>query len=364
MGIEGRAVYRQTKGATARPATVMLDLRGLTIRALDGTGIAAWPFAQLVRIPAGRSRLVLSAGGETGRVEFTDPATAAAFDAALRTIPEAGSIVIRRSYAGVAIGAGVFAAALVALGWWLLAVAGDLLAPSVPGPMVRSLDGAALPAVLAHLGTSADARCDDPAGVAALGRLVDRIVDAGGARDMDLDVAVYRSSTPASASLPGGTVIVTSALVERATSDDALAGVVAHEVGHVHYRHGLAALMRLGGVPTTLAMLTGRSAGVDDGLVAQMATANWDGDDELEADGFAVDAIAAGGGRPVAYADFVAALTLDAAAAGTYAGLHPLSPDRSEAVARRAADRAPRPGPLVVPADAAAIRSICREAAP
>jgi Zn-dependent protease with chaperone function len=360
MGIEGRAVYRQNPGAGVRPVTVVLDMRGLAIRGLDGEPVTAWPFAQLLRLkPRGRAALVLGAGGETGRVEFTDAATAAAFDAALRTIPEAGSIVIRRAYGGLAIVAGVVAAALLTGGWWLLGAAGDLLAPAVDDRTLRALDTAGLPAVLERLDVDASARCGQAEGVAALDRMVDRIVDAGGAREMTLDVAVYRSPAIGSASLPGGTVILTSALVAEAEDGDALAGAVAHEIGHLHDRHGIAALMRRGGVRTTLSLLAGGGGGVGADLVADVVAGGWPDSDEIEADAFAIDAVAAGGGRPQAYTDFLEALAVDGAANATQAAIHPSSPDRIETAVARAQNRSPRPGPLVPPADVAAIRAIC-----
>jgi Zn-dependent protease with chaperone function len=365
MGIEGRAVYRDEPAAPARPVTVMLDLRGLTIRGLDGAPVAAWPFANLVRLKTrGKVGLALGAGGRTGRVEFTDTATAAAFNAALRAIPEAGSIVIRRSYAGLAIGAGIAAAALVSAGWWMLSVAGTALSPMVPDAILRSLDTAGLPSVHDLLGTDVSTRCTTPDGSAALDRLVNRVVDAGGARDMPLNVAIHRSDRVGSASLPGGTVILTSALVAAAADGDVIAGVIGHEIGHLQERHGLVALMQRGGVPTTVALLLGRPAGIDVSLVSSVVSGGWSEDDEIDADAFAIDAIAAGGGRPGAYTDFLAAMALDATVNSAFTTIHPPTPDRLEAAKRRAGNRSARPGPLVTPGDVAAIRGLCDGASP
>jgi Zn-dependent protease with chaperone function len=52
----------------------------------------------------------------------------------------------------------------------------------------------------------------------------------------------FRTGMPANAfALPGGTIVVTDAIVEEADQkqlgDDALAGVLAHEIGHVVHRH-------------------------------------------------------------------------------------------------------------------------------
>lgn len=52
----------------------------------------------------------------------------------------------------------------------------------------------------------------------------------------------FRSGMPANAfALPGGTIVMTDAMVEKArssgTGDTALLGVLAHEIGHVEHRH-------------------------------------------------------------------------------------------------------------------------------
>jgi Zn-dependent protease with chaperone function len=54
----------------------------------------------------------------------------------------------------------------------------------------------------------------------------------------------FRSGMPPNAfALPGGVIVMTDAMVEQArllpgTGDAALLGVLAHEIGHVQYRHG------------------------------------------------------------------------------------------------------------------------------
>ncbi|HEY8120367.1 MAG TPA: M48 family metallopeptidase [Myxococcota bacterium] len=48
--------------------------------------------------------------------------------------------------------------------------------------------------------------------------------------------------------LPGGTVVVTDELIALAQSDDELAAVLAHELGHLQHRHGVRALLQALGV--------------------------------------------------------------------------------------------------------------------
>ncbi len=48
--------------------------------------------------------------------------------------------------------------------------------------------------------------------------------------------------------LPGGTVVVTDELVALADTDDEIAAVLAHELGHLHHRHGLRAVLQAMGI--------------------------------------------------------------------------------------------------------------------
>jgi Zn-dependent protease with chaperone function len=57
--------------------------------------------------------------------------------------------------------------------------------------------------------------------------------------------------------LPSGIIIVTDDLVELARSDDELAAVMAHEVGHARLRHPLRHLLQSSGVGLIMATLTG-----------------------------------------------------------------------------------------------------------
>ncbi len=73
---------------------------------------------------------------------------------------------------------------------------------------------------------------------------------------------------PNALALPGGVIYVTDELVELAPDDDAVIGVLAHELGHIEQRHlmrrlfasaavGAAAAVLFGDVSTVLAALAG-----------------------------------------------------------------------------------------------------------
>lgn len=66
---------------------------------------------------------------------------------------------------------------------------------------------------------------------------------------------------PNAFALPGGTVVMTDALVEAAAKlgldDDALAGVMAHEIGHVMYRHTMRLVVEQGVLNVGLGLALG-----------------------------------------------------------------------------------------------------------
>lgn len=111
--------------------------------------------------------------------------------------------------------------------------------------------------------------------------------------------------------LPSGIIILTDRLVELAQSDQEIAGVLAHEVGHVNRRHALRHLMQNSATALLVATVTGDITSVTS-LSATLPTllidAKYSRDFEHEADDAAV-AYLKGKGIPVrVYADLLTRL--------------------------------------------------------
>jgi len=62
--------------------------------------------------------------------------------------------------------------------------------------------------------------------------------------------------------MPGGTLVLTDAMVALAQNDEQLLAVLAHEVGHVRHRHGLRLALQSLGVGALIAALAGDAASV------------------------------------------------------------------------------------------------------
>jgi hypothetical protein len=117
--------------------------------------------------------------------------------------------------------------------------------------------------------------------VAAIGQ---SLVEVSDRKDLPYSFKVLDSDEVNAMAAPGGFVYVYRGLIELMPSDDELAGIIGHEVGHVVRRHAAAQLEKTIGMQILMIGLFG-----GDGLALQMAAidaiaAGYSRDDEREAD--------------------------------------------------------------------------------
>jgi Zn-dependent protease with chaperone function len=111
-------------------------------------------------------------------------------------------------------------------------------------------------------------------------------------RELPLELVFRRGVGPNAFALPDGTVIVTDELVELAKNDNEILSVLAHEIGHVHHRHGL----RMALESSTVVLLVSTYFGdvtqlttLSAALPGVYAQARYSRDHETEADSFALE---------------------------------------------------------------------------
>lgn len=110
---------------------------------------------------------------------------------------------------------------------------------------------------------------------------------------------------PNAMALPGGTIIVTDALVELlADRPDALLGVLAHEWGHVRHRHGMHGLMRATLVGALASLLVGDFSSLLAAAPVLLVQQSYSRDFEREADAESVRVLRAAGHSPAAMVEF------------------------------------------------------------
>lgn len=199
-------------------------------------------------------------------------------------------------------------------------------------------------------------RCAAPGGAAALADLVERIDP----NDRDVDVLVVNLPIVNAVTLPGGRIVLFDGLVKAARSPDEVAGVLAHELGHVRHRDVLESLLRHVGLSVLLGGLDGQVGGYTNALLSSA----YSRDAEARADGYAISALGTADVSPTPIADFFGRLSKgDGPASGighvaTYFSSHPVSGDRARRfVAAGKAHHADTPA--LDPAAWQRLRAIC-----
>lgn len=250
---------------------------------------------------------------------------------------------------GLAGGAAV-CAALAAVVVFAVAQTPKLAARLVPQSVERQL-GSAL------VGDFGDRTCNGPGGAEALGVVVDRL--GPGARAAD--IRVVNIGVVNAVTLPGGHVLLFDGLVREAGSADEVAGVLAHELGHVDHRDVLASLIRQLGLSVVLGGLGGDVGGWFNTLLS----AGYSREAESAADGYAIDMLRDANVSPLATAGFferlakVEKVAPRTAAVFGYVSSHPMSDARR----KRFADSARKGGgerPVLTAAQWQALRDICK----
>ncbi len=111
---------------------------------------------------------------------------------------------------------------------------------------------------------------EDPAVQAVMDGIIDRLKPYVDARDFEFHVRVVDTDLLNAFAMPGGTILVTTGLIECADSPEQVAGVLSHEMAHVTLRHGLRSFMRGAGFMVMVRLLFGDEDSVA-GIVAQGA---------------------------------------------------------------------------------------------
>lgn len=139
--------------------------------------------------------------------------------------------------------------------------------------------------------------------------------------------------------LPGGTIILTDQLEALAQSDDEIAGVLAHEIGHVAERHSLRQIYRALGVAFLASVVVGDSSQLFEEVIAQAAlleTLSYSRKFELDADVHSVELMVLVDRDPVAFVDLLDRLLekhgLDTDRDTSWLDTHPGNKDRRENV--------------------------------
>jgi beta-barrel assembly-enhancing protease len=166
----------------------------------------------------------------------------------------------------------------------------------------------AAPVMAQRMGGTADPHDPDAAMVSAVGA---RLVRQGDAARSPYRFDFHLLNDPQTINafaLPGGQVFITRGLLARLETEAQLAGVLAHEIGHVIHRHGAEHLSKAElaqSLSTAVAVGasergSGRAAQALSQVVSQMVQLRYGREDELESDGYGLKAMTSSGFDPSA----------------------------------------------------------------
>jgi Zn-dependent protease with chaperone function len=341
-------------GRTSRKRAITLRLTKDLEIVEDGVPIATWPFEDMRRVDGPQSQLRLRSLSDLplARLEIADPALQQTVIAQCPSLNKGQERQVGR-IVGWSLAA---AASIVLLVVYGIPLAAGRIAPLVPRG-VEARIGEAVDRQLASM--FGDKLCTRTDGWSALQRLVGKLTQAGGITE-PFKAEVIASPVPNAFAMPGGKIYVLDGLLQKANNVDEIAGVLAHELGHVQHRDVLRVLIQNGGTSYLVGLFFGDVLG---GGAAVFATrslfqSSYSRDVEREADAFAETTMRALGRSPKPMAELLFRVTGAQANKGLdIISTHPLTEERLATLGR--ADRGNSGAPLLSDDEWRALKSIC-----
>jgi Zn-dependent protease with chaperone function len=364
--VAGPAVYFDGTCSARNLVQVEAGAAGLHIIAANRHVLDEWSYAELRRMSAPGGVLRLGRRGETllARLEIRDPALAAAIEDRAVTLDRGGAAErrLRRKIVGLSLAAAV---SLIVTAIFGLPVLASRVIPFVPLAVERKLGEAVDKEIRSALDTQhlgAAFVCGngpgEAQGRAALDKLVGKLA-AAAALPERLHVDVVRRSEPNAVALPGGRIYVYQGLIDKAQTPDELAGVMAHEIGHVAHRDGTRIVLQTAGMSFLFGMMLGDFVGGGAVVIAARTVlrSSYSRRVESAADAYSVGLMAKAGGDPHALAALLGRIVSDKEHGIKILLDHPETRDRIAAIEAVAVTGATRP--LLDIADWSALKQIC-----
>ena len=160
---------------------------------------------------------------------------------------------------------------------------------------------------------------------------------------------------------PGGKVFLFDGLLAKAENPDEIAGVLAHELGHLKHRDNMRGLIYNGGTSFLIGLLFGDITGSSALIFASrtLVNASHSREQEGDADTFAIEVMQKLGRSPKPMGELLYRVTGKEGGKGlSILSGHPLTEDR---LARMTREHKPPSGPpLLTPAEWVALKDICK----
>jgi len=353
-GSGGSVVYFDGRSSRRRLVTLAFTDQ-LELNEPSEAGIR-WPYADIRRAdgPAGTLRLACLSAPALARLEIRDAALATELVSRCTRLDENAS---GRGGVATIIGWSLAAAvSIVAVVLFGVPLAADRLTPLVPQAFERRMGDVADGQVKALFGSKV---CNGAAGQAAFAKLVNTLRDAAGF-DPSIQTAVLATPIPNAFALPGGKVYLFSGLLAKADNADEIAGVLAHELGHLRHRDGTRNLIYNGGTSFLIGLLFGDVTGSAAVVFAtrSLVSASYSREAEQNADTFSIELMHRLGRPTKAMGELLFRVTgkeMDKTL--SILSNHPLTEDRLQRM--RDEDRPVSGPPLLTAQEWTALKAIC-----
>lgn len=283
-------------GRSARLHVVDLDAVDGAIR-LRGDATRSYPAASTRLAEAFRKAPAVLYFADGSHAEVHDPATRTALAEALGY--RKPWVVRWQEHTAAALAALVLLVLLIASGWhWGVPAAAERLSREVPPSADHALGRNAL-ALLERKGLLKPSRLSDDR-IASLAGILQRVQPAAPRIPLRLLVRAAPRLGPNALAFPDGTIVLTDEMVRLVMGKDndfdaraaaALAGVLAHEVGHIEMRHSVRTITRSSLSAALSATLFGDFSAVAAGLPAVLTNMEYSREMELAADDYAARAL-------------------------------------------------------------------------
>jgi len=322
----------------------------------NDSGVTAWRYddVRMVDGVPGTLRLKCVTGLPLARLNVSDAATQAEIRDRTKSLeidrgsPQTGRIV------GWSLAAICSIVLIVLFGVPLVA---ERMVPLVPMSFERRLGGVVDNQVRLIFGGKT---CADPEGNAAFAKMVEKLREAS-RLETPLQTVVLATSIPNAVALPGGKIYLLNGLLQKANDPDEIAGVIAHEMGHVAHRDQVRVMIQNGGTSFLIGLLFGDITGSAAAIFAarSLIDASYSRQAEGNADAFAIETMHALGRSPAPMGELLFRVT--GAQGNNSIGIlasHPLTEERRELMRRE--DRAATGAEILSATEWRALKNICR----
>jgi Zn-dependent protease with chaperone function len=363
--MEAEAAYFDGLKPVRRVASLRLEGQSLVL-SIDGGSPFRWDYRSIRFDGDDGPQLRLHrevSGARTG--EVLELAVGPFAQELLRRCPSLAGAAAERRRAGLRVLGWSLAAvvSLAALIFYGVPALATRLAMMVPWSTEASIGNAVEGQIIREMSQGTPRICsarDGSPGAAALKTMVERL-SAHATLPGPLDVKVLDSRVQNAFALPGGKIIFMRGLIERAESADEVAGVLAHEMGHVANRDAMRGMIHAGGVSFLIGTLLGDFTGAGALVIASryLLTSRHSRDVESQADTFAIDVMTKAGGDVRALGKFLRRVAAQPGERQLELLLtHPVTEDRVAEIERRAS---PPVRSILSREEWLALRAICRE---